>query len=154
SRCELKNASVPTRRPPTRNLSKSMNADSISPVVLAFKIWICRLIAGYGELEYLLSVCVGRSLASGRNRPSSRSRLAHRSKYENLGTKMIFRVRGEKKRIDAASRLMRQSYAKAGMISEFDETMNAMRACMNIRNLFAHCHWARSKKRGLFFIKP
>ena len=38
------------------------------------------------------------------------------------------------------------------MSSQFDETINAMRACMKIRDLFAHCHWARSKKRGLFFI--
>lgn len=30
--------------------------------------------------------------------------------------------------------------------------MGAMQQCLKIRNLFAHCHWAQSKKRGLFFI--
>jgi len=108
-----------------------------------------RLIAGYGELEFLLSICVGYVLASQHDRPPSITRAQHRTKYESMGIKWLFKIRGEKKRIDEASQLMRGLFTQVGMRSEFDETMNAMRACLKIRNLFAHCHWARSKKRGL-----
>jgi hypothetical protein len=111
-----------------------------------------RLIAGYGELEYLLSVCAGRAIAVKRRIPPNTMRVVHRAKYENRGTKLIFRIRGEKKRIDIASRIMRPAYTGAGLGAELDETLNAMRASLLFRNLFAHCHWARSKKRGLFFI--
>ena len=65
---------------------------------------------------------------------------------------MIFRVRGERHRIDIASKLLLGVCTRANMRSDFDLTLNAMRACLRIRNLFAHCHWAQSKKRGLFFI--
>jgi hypothetical protein len=111
-----------------------------------------RLIAGYGELEFLLSVCAGRAIAAKRKIPPNTMRGVHRAKYENRGTKLIFRIRGEKKRIDDASRTVRAAYKSVGLGPELDETLNAMRACLLFRNLFAHCHWARSKKRGLFFI--
>ena len=30
--------------------------------------------------------------------------------------------------------------------------MGAIHQCLKIRNVLSHCHWAQSKKRGLFFI--
>jgi hypothetical protein len=112
-----------------------------------------RLITGYGELELGLAKCVGVALAFKRNPPpSGTERYIHRIRYENFAIKMIFRIQGNKKRIDSAGKIMRKSFAGTGMISEFDETLNAMRACLRIRNLFAHCTWTQSKKRGLFFI--
>lgn len=37
-------------------------------------------------------------------------------------------------------------------VRAYIEIMGAMHQCLKIRNLFAHCHWAQFKKRGLFFI--
>jgi hypothetical protein len=112
-----------------------------------------RLVVGYGDLEICVAKCVGMALAYKRNPPSDpQSRYMHRIRYENFAIKLFFRLRGEKKRIDSASRIMRQVYTSVGLGSEFDTAMNAMRACLRIRNLFAHCAWTQSKKRGLFFI--
>jgi len=111
-----------------------------------------RLITGYGELEFLLAICVGTALAAKRNISAGYNRFQHRIRYEHVGIKLIFRIRGERKRIDIASKLIRQAFTAANMQSEYDETMNAMRACLRIRNQFAHCHWGQSRKRGLFFI--
>ena len=62
-----------------------------------------RLITGYGELELLLAICVGTALATKRNIPDGYTEFQHRHRYEGVGIKLIFRIRGEKNRIDAAS---------------------------------------------------
>jgi hypothetical protein len=113
-----------------------------------------RLITGYGELELRLAKSVGVALAFKRNPPADpQRRYIHRIRYENFAIKLVFRMRrGEKQRIDDSARIMRKAFARAGLTSEFDETLNAMRGCLRIRNLFAHCTWTQSKKRGLFFI--
>jgi hypothetical protein len=113
-----------------------------------------RLITGYGELELCLSKCVGVALALKRNPPAeSQKRYMHRIRYENFAIKLVFRMRrGEKKRIDDCAKIMRPVFTRLGLTSQFDEAVNAMRACLRIRNLFAHCTWTQSKKRGLFFI--
>jgi hypothetical protein len=113
-----------------------------------------RLIAGYGELELGLSKCVGMALAFKRNPPvDAQHRYIHRIRYENFAIKLVFRMRrGEKKRIGDCGKIMRKPYAQEGLTKELDETLNAMRACLRFRNLFAHCTWAQSRKRGLFFI--
>ncbi len=113
-----------------------------------------RLITGYGELELGLSKCVGMALAFKRNPPlDMQERYIHRIRYENFAIKRVFRMRrGAKRRIDDCARIMRKPYAQAGLTRELDETFNALRACLRIRSLFAHCTWTQSKKRGLFFI--
>jgi hypothetical protein len=113
-----------------------------------------RLITGYGELELRLAKSVGVALAFKRNPPADpQRRYIHRIRYVNFAIKLVFRMRrGEKQRIDDSARIMRKAFARAGLTSEFDETLNAMRGCLRIRNLFAHCTWTQSKKRGLFFI--
>jgi hypothetical protein len=47
---------------------------------------------------------------------------------------------------------MNKEFAGAGLKGDYIETMSAMHQCLKIRNLFTHCHWTQSKKRGLFFI--
>src|SRR5262249_9540756 len=47
---------------------------------------------------------------------------------------------------------MHKVFFKMGMRADYIEIMGAMATCLKIRNLFAHCHWGQSKKRGLFFI--
>jgi hypothetical protein len=113
-----------------------------------------RLIAGYGELELGLAKCVGMALALERNPPTdAQKRYMHRIRYEDFAIKLVFRLRrGEKRRIEDCGRRMRKPYTRVGLTKELDQTLNAMRACLRIRNLFAHCTWTQSKKRGLFFI--
>lgn len=116
---------------------------------------IARLIAGFGELELTLAKCAGVALAHKRlpKLPASGfNKYAHRIRYENFGIKLIFRLRGEKCRIDATSKLARKPFRQFGLESELDQALGAARACLQFRNLFAHCHWTQSKKRGLFFI--
>jgi hypothetical protein len=111
-----------------------------------------RLIAGYGELEFLLAFCVGAALASRRKPLPNHARGRHRIRYEHIAIKQIFRIRGESNRIQVAKRLMYKSFLKAEMKSEYIHTMGAMKDCLKIRNLFTHCHWGQSRKRGLFFV--
>jgi hypothetical protein len=111
-----------------------------------------RLIAGYGELEFLLAMCTGVALAARRKPNPKHTRPQHRIRYEHLGIKRLFRLRGEQNRINYAKKQMHMVFFKMGMRTEYIEIMGAMAACLKIRNLFAHCHWGQSKKRGLFFI--
>ena len=116
--------------------------------------YVARLVTGYGELELGLAKCVGMALAYKRNPPLDRQdRYIHRIRYENFAIKLVFRLgRGEKRRIADCAKIIRPPYSSHGFQSELDETLNAMRACLSIRNLFAHCTWDQTKKHGLFFI--
>lgn len=111
-----------------------------------------RLIAGYGELEFLLAMCAGVALAARRKRNPKHTMPQHRIRYERIGIKRFFKIRGVQNRIDYAKKQMHKVFFKMGMRSDYIEIMGAMAACLKIRNLFAHCHWGPSKKRGLFFI--
>ena len=110
-----------------------------------------RLIAGYGDLELLLSYCLGPVMASRRKPLSSHSPSMHRDRYERIALKQVMRIHEAKKRFSLTRRYMAPSFTKARLRSEFDYTMNAMFQCRLMRNHFAHCLYAQSKKRGLFF---
>jgi hypothetical protein len=111
-----------------------------------------RLIAGYGELEFLLAMCTGVALAARRKPNPKHTSPRHRIRYEHIGIERFFRIRGEQNRIDYAKKQMHKVFFKMGMRADYIEIMGAMATCLKIRNLFAHCHWGQSKKRGLFFI--
>jgi hypothetical protein len=114
---------------------------------------IGRLIAGYGELEFLLAICSGVALAARRKPNPRHTRPQHWHRYENIGIKQFFKIRGERNRIDYAKKQMHKVFFKMEMRTDYIEIMGAMGACLKIRNLFAHSHWAdHSKKRGVFFI--
>jgi thermostable 8-oxoguanine DNA glycosylase len=110
------------------------------------------LLAGYGELELLLAFCVGTANASRTTRKPGQQIGEHRIYHENQAIKDMFRKRGESNRFKMAKKRMNKVFAAAGLKGDYIETMGAMHQCLKIRNLFAHCHWAQSKKRGLFFI--
>jgi len=111
-----------------------------------------RLLASYGDLELLLAFCVGAADAS-RIKPKAGQLIGqHRIHYEYQAIKDIFRERGETKRFTMAKKRMNKVFAAAGIKSDYIEIMGAMHQCLKVRNLFSHCHWAQSKKRGLFFI--
>jgi hypothetical protein len=111
-----------------------------------------RLLAGYGELELLLAFCVGAAIASRTTRKPGQQIGEHRNHHENQAIKDMFRERGESNRFKTAKKRMNKVFAATGCKGDYIETMGAMHRCLEIRNLFAHCHWAQSKKRGLFFI--
>jgi hypothetical protein len=118
---------------------------------------VARLLAGYGELELGLAKCVGMALAYRRNPPKEvPERYNHRINYENFAIKLIFRTKKNRSaahlRIKNAGRIMRKPYRSVKLETELDQAINALIACLRIRNTFAHCHWDQSRKRGLFFI--
>jgi hypothetical protein len=73
-----------------------------------------RLIAGHGELELMLSYCLGVAIASKRKRLAKHNRSQHRTRFENVALKSLFSVRGEMKRFNSAKRRMHEAYEKAG----------------------------------------
>jgi len=112
-----------------------------------------RLIVGYAELEFLLAMCAGVALATCHKPNPKHTMPQHRIRYERIGIKRFFKIRGVQNRIDYAKKQMHKVYFKMKMRADYIEIMGAMAACLEYRNLFAHCHWeGHSKKPGLFFI--
>ena len=110
-----------------------------------------RLIAGHGELELMLSAALGVAIASKRKRLAKHNRSQHRVRFKNMAIKSLFSVRGEMKRFDFAKRRMHEAYEKAGLESEYVRTMGAFKKCLDLRNLFAHCHWGQHVSTTLQF---
>lgn len=108
----------------------------------AFRDWpeeanlIAHLLGGYGELEFMLAACVGRSMDNLRK-----------------GARVIFRTRGETPRINLADVLMGDAFRAAGLGSQYADALGGVRQCLKIRNRFSHCHWATLHKRGLFLTQ-
>jgi hypothetical protein len=95
-----------------------------------------RLLAGYGELELELAQCV---MAT--------------NKYNTDATiRTLFKVRGEKKRIDTADSMMRQKYVQAGLRVPYERAIKDMHFCRLLRNQYAHCNWYCTVQEGLHFI--
>jgi hypothetical protein len=94
-----------------------------------------QLLAGYGSLEYALSLCVG----------MARNDL-------DMVIKAMFRPRGETQRIQVADALGRAPYRKADLENEFSEAIAGMRFCLKIRNQYAHCQWHTPLEKPLCFI--
>ena len=57
-----------------------------------------RLIAGHGELEFLLAMCTGVALAARRKPDPKHTRPRHRIRYEHIGIKRFFKIRGDRLR--------------------------------------------------------
>jgi len=112
---------------------------------------IARLLAGYGELEFLLAYCLSGPLAIQTKAHYRHNKHQHRNKCEKLALKLLFAERGESKRFDLAKSRMHSAYASAGLKAEYVQTMGAFKKCLEFRNLFSHCLWGQSKRRGLSF---
>lgn len=85
---------------------------------------IGRLLAGYADLEIDLMHCA----------KAARGDL-------DLALKAMFRGRGNAQRIDIADALARQPYHGLGIGTDFERAIVAVRYCLRIRNLYAHCTW-------------
>lgn len=96
-----------------------------------------KLISSFGELEFLLAVCVGHAIG-----------------HPTRALRAMFRIKTTTARIEAADALARDTFDALGIATEYAETIGAIRCCLKIRNQYAHCHWAADpmkKRTGLFF---
>lgn len=95
---------------------------------------IGRLLTGYGELEFLTALCLGRVLND-----------------RDTALRAIFGHRGETARIELAATLMRPKFSEVGLQNEFGEALGALRFAVSVRNQYAHCHWGDHAGMGLYF---
>lgn len=95
---------------------------------------IGRMLAGYADLEIDLMHCA----------KAVRVDL-------DLALKAMFRGRGNAQRIDIADALARQPYHALGVGSDFERAIGAVRYCLKIRNLYAHCTWWNDNSGQLAF---
>ena len=95
---------------------------------------IGRMLAGYADLEIDLLYCA----------KAVRDDL-------DLTLKAMFRSRGNAQRIDVADALARHPYHALGLGSEFERGVGAVRYCLRIRNLYAHCTWWNDNTGQLAF---
>ncbi len=63
----------------------------------------------------------------------------------------MFRGRGNSQRIDIADALAMQPYLALGIGDEFNNAIRAVRYCLKIRNLYAHCSWWNDNSGQLAF---
>jgi len=85
---------------------------------------IGRMLAGYADLEIDLMNCV-------------------KSVHGDLDRvlKVMFRIRGNSPRINVADALARQDFRSLGLSAQYEAAIGAVRYCLRIRNLYAHCTW-------------
>ena len=110
-------------------------------IMPAFHNWpaeaaiISRLLGYYGELEFMMGICLGHALSDRRK-----------------ALKVLFRTRGETPRINLADALTKDAAAKDGLASNYADALGGIRQCLSTRNRFSHCHWASLYGKGLFYV--
>jgi hypothetical protein len=96
---------------------------------------IGRLVVGYGELEVDLCLCI---VAGGIN-------------LDHI-VRAMFKIQGEKRRIDTAAKIARDTYHALNLEKIFDEIISEMHWCRKIRNQFAHCNFYDDNTGILSFV--
>jgi hypothetical protein len=96
---------------------------------------IGNLLAGYGELELEMCVC-----------------LIKVEGQTDLPIREIFSKRGAEERIKRARKLLKAGYANAGLSTDLLEALDDIDHCREIRNQYAHCHWYWTSYEGLCFV--
>lgn len=84
-----------------------------------------RLLIAYGELEFAMMGCLVSALDIS---PAA-------------ATRILFRVRGEKARIEVADAIARPPFIKIDLGDQWGCAIGAARKCVKYRNQYAHCHW-------------
>jgi hypothetical protein len=92
------------------------------------------MVTGYGELEFSLAHCVSQIIKS-----------------QDVTFKVMFRARGEEQRVILADALARPTLTPGAYMTAFAQCIAGMRACLAIRNQYAHCQWG-DDARGLWFV--
>jgi hypothetical protein len=94
---------------------------------------IGRIVAAFGELEFILALCLGEVLSD-----------------RDTALRTIFRLASGRARIDTLDALLRPAYEKIGCKSQYVDMLGAVRNCQRIRNQYAHCHYGHHLRFGLF----
>jgi hypothetical protein len=113
---------------------------------------IARLVTGYGEIEFLLAWCAGTALACQTPIPPGTAKGEHRQSFEHEGIVKLFSIRGESKRVDLGKKIISPTVINSTLEQDYKDAIDAIWACLAIRNGFAHCNWDQSPKLGLFFV--
>jgi hypothetical protein len=95
---------------------------------------IARIIAGYGELEFIMALCVGEALDD-----------------RNLALSVLFQMKSEAARTDLGKTLSQRAIEKFKLKSVHEDAVSAMKYCRSLRNQYAHSHWTDYPIEGLFF---
>ena len=90
--------------------------------------YVASMLAGYGELEYFWSQCLGAVLRD-----------------DNAALHMLFRVRSEAARLDIADAVLAPRFAAVDLADEYANAIAAMRWCRRVRNQYAHSHWTQER---------
>lgn len=98
-------------------------------------ILIGKLLAGYGELELELAMCVGSA-----------------TNDQDEAIRAAFRIRGEDPRIKRTRAALKSPSKEAGLGSLTDRILNDVTWCKTIRNQYAHCTWYPKSGSGLGFV--
>jgi hypothetical protein len=97
---------------------------------------IGRLLVGYSELEYAVCASLVVCLADA-----------------DTAVRVMFRTRGEEKRLEIADALMRHKFEAAGLANVYSEAMADAHWCRRVRNQYAHCLFdPRPKSDCLHFV--
>jgi hypothetical protein len=98
---------------------------------------IGRILAGFGEIEFLVVRCAGHAVA-----------------MEDQMWRAFYRLRMTSARLELADAFMKPAYSLIGLRIEYDITYDMVIRCLAIRNQYAHCNWADHSaflEAGLFF---
>jgi hypothetical protein len=93
-----------------------------------------RIVVAFGELELTICNIAGEAL---------------NMRFSVLRT--LYRIRITSGRVDAAYNLVAPLYAAVGLGEKWSATFGMITRCLQIRNQYAHCHWADHEVAGLFF---
>lgn len=94
---------------------------------------IGRILAGYGELEYLMAMCLGAAMSD-----------------ELTAQRVLFQMKSE--RVKVADSLLEPLCRRARLLGPYSAAYGGMRHCAKIRNQYAHSNWADHIESGLFFV--
>jgi hypothetical protein len=133
--------SLVIRFPPFMNAFRKHGTDAA---------YIGRIIAGYGGIEFRVGESIGNALASKRKpTPKNIWLLQHDTHYRKIGLQVLFKIQGAERRLKRAKAIARLSYERAGLGTEFSETLLDINQCRILRNIFAHAVYDHSST-GLF----
>lgn len=112
-----------------------------------------KIIAGFGELEFQLASCVGDVFAAHTIRTHQRI-VIHRLECQTRALRTLFRANTAQAKIKLARVLIWDFVTGDPQLEgPYSEAIGAVELCRNIRNNYAHAHWAATDARGLWFVK-
>ena len=96
---------------------------------------IGRIVAGFGEIEFMLALCLGEALSD-----------------RDAALRAMFGLISDRSRITMASALISPIFKKRGLGVHLEQIIKTIRYCHEIRNQYAHCHYADQwNLPGLYF---